>query len=151
VYASTRRNTEAARRFCRRARTATGVTPTEVTTDCAPAYPRILGQLRPAIGHHTERYANNRIEADHAQRKRWLGPMRGIKTITGLRILATGHAVVQNLRRGHCELAIDEPTNRRLAAAFTWQAEPSDSSTSDSQLETPSDRTTQWTRLTTKT
>jgi transposase, IS6 family len=35
--------------------------------------------------------------------------MRGIKTITGLRILAAGHAFVQNLRRGHYEIATDEP------------------------------------------
>jgi DDE domain len=45
-------------------------------------------------------YANNRVEADHAQLKRRLRPMRGIKTMTGLRILAAGHAFVQNLRRG---------------------------------------------------
>jgi hypothetical protein len=41
-----------------------------------------------------------RVEADHAQLKRWLRPMHGIKTITGLRILAAGHAFVQSLRRG---------------------------------------------------
>jgi transposase, IS6 family len=44
--------------------------------------------------------------------------MRGIKTMTGLRILAAGHAFVQNLRRGHYEIAADHPRNRRLAAAF---------------------------------
>jgi transposase-like protein len=32
--------------------------------------------------HHTERYANNRVEADHAQLKGRLRPMRGIKTLT---------------------------------------------------------------------
>jgi hypothetical protein len=45
--------------------------------------------------------------------------MRGIKTMTGLRILAAGHAFVQNLRRGHYEIATDEPACRRLAIAFT--------------------------------
>jgi hypothetical protein len=44
--------------------------------------------------------------------------MRGIKTITGLRVLATGHAFVQNLRRGHYEIAADQPTNLRLPVAF---------------------------------
>jgi transposase, IS6 family len=29
-----------------------------------------------------------------------------------------GHAFVQNVRRGHYELAVEEPTNRRLAVAF---------------------------------
>jgi hypothetical protein len=28
------------------------------------------------------------------------------------------HALVQNLRRGHYELAVEEPANKRLAVAF---------------------------------
>jgi IS6 family transposase len=44
--------------------------------------------------------------------------MRGIKTMTGLLILAAGHAFVQNRRRGHYEIVTDEPGGRRLAAAF---------------------------------
>jgi transposase-like protein len=119
VYASTRRNTEAARRFFQRARTSTGVVPAEVITDRAPTYLRVLDEMWPVAWHHTEQYANNRIEADHAQLKRWLRPMRGIKTIGGLRILAAGHAFVQNLRRGHYEIAADEPASHRLAVVFT--------------------------------
>jgi hypothetical protein len=38
--------------------------------------------------------------------------------MTGLRILAAGHAFVQNLRRGHYEVATDQPRNLRLAIAF---------------------------------
>jgi transposase-like protein len=72
----------------------------------------------PAAWHHVERYANNRVEADHAQLKRRLRPMRGIKTMTGLRVVAAGHAFVQNLRRGHYKIAADQPRNLRLAAAF---------------------------------
>jgi transposase, IS6 family len=33
-------------------------------------------------------------------------------------VVLTGHALVQNLRRGHYELAVEEPTNRRVAVAF---------------------------------
>jgi hypothetical protein len=33
--------------------------------------------------------------------------MRGMKTMAGLRIVAAGHAFVQNLRRGHYEIAVD--------------------------------------------
>jgi transposase, IS6 family len=29
-----------------------------------------------------------------------------------------GHALVQNLRRGHYELAAEKPVNRRMAIAF---------------------------------
>ncbi len=78
----------------------------------------VLDELRSAAWHHVERYANNRVEADHAQLKRRLRPMRGIKTMTGLRILAAGHAFVQNLRRGHYEIAADHPRNLRLVVAF---------------------------------
>jgi transposase-like protein len=118
VYASARRETEAARRFFQRARTATGVTPVEVITDRAPTYLRVLDETWPAAWHQMERYANNRVEADHAQLKRCLRPMRGIKTMTGLRILAAGHAFVQNLRRGHYDIATDQPDNRGLPVAF---------------------------------
>jgi hypothetical protein len=41
-------DTEAAHRFFDRARTATGVLPTEVVTDRAATYPRILDQVVPA-------------------------------------------------------------------------------------------------------
>jgi transposase-like protein len=118
VYASTRRDSAAARRFFQQATTTTGAMPVEVVTDRAPTYPPVLDELWPAAWHHREQYANNRVEADHAQLKRWLRPIRGIKTMTGLRVLAAGHAFVQNLRRGHHEIAADEPNGRRLAAAF---------------------------------
>ena len=34
-------------------------------------------------------------------------------------MIASGHSLAQNLRRGHYELAIDIPPPLRLAAAFT--------------------------------
>ena len=33
-------------------------------------------------------------------------------------LICTGHAFVQNLRRGHYELAVDVSRERRLAQAF---------------------------------
>jgi transposase, IS6 family len=44
--------------------------------------------------------------------------MRGLKTIRSLRTISTGHAFVQNLRRGHYELATERQTRDRLRAAF---------------------------------
>ncbi len=118
VYASARRDSDAARRFFQQARITTGVVPAEVITDRAPTYPRVLDEMWPAVWHHTEQYANNRVEADHAQLKRRLRAMRGIKTLTGLRTVAAAHAFVQNLRRGHYEISSDEPCSRLLAVAF---------------------------------
>jgi transposase, IS6 family len=33
-------------------------------------------------------------------------------------VIIAGHALVQNLRRGHDELAVEEPAGRRVAVAF---------------------------------
>jgi len=44
--------------------------------------------------------------------------MRGLKQDNNARVVIAGHALVQNVRRGHYELAVDEPMGRRLAVAF---------------------------------
>jgi len=118
VYVSPRRDAEAARRFFDRAIGSTKVRPVEVVTEKAAVYPRVLDDLVPTAWHRTDRYENNRVEADHGQLKRRLRPMRGLKTDAGARVVTTGHAFVQNLRRGHYELAVDEPVQLRVAVAF---------------------------------
>jgi transposase-like protein len=119
VLVSARRDGEAARRFFRRALGTLKVTPTEVVTDAAPVYPRVLDELVPAAWHHVERYANNRIEADHSRLKHRLRPMRGLRTDRTASVIITGLAFVQNLRRGRYELATEIVRPLRLAAAFT--------------------------------
>ena len=79
----------------------------------------MLDELLPAAQHVTVRYANNRIEADHGRLKARLRPMRGMKKDRSLRIVATGHAFIQNLRRGHYELATDATALDRVTVAFT--------------------------------
>jgi transposase, IS6 family len=118
VVVSTRRDAKAARRFFDQAISATKVTPVEVTTDQAPIYPIVLEDLLPAAWHRTDRYANNGVECDHGRLKARLRPMRGLKQDRSARVIVAGHAFVQNLRRGHYELAVEEPTNRRVAVAF---------------------------------
>jgi hypothetical protein len=44
--------------------------------------------------------------------------MRGLKQDRSARIVIAGHALVQNVRRGHHELAVEAPVNRRVAVAF---------------------------------
>jgi transposase-like protein len=113
VFVSSRRDTKAAQRFFERA-----IGTTEVITDQAPVYPAVLEELLPAAWHRTDRYANHRAECDHGRLKARLGPMRGLKQDRSARVIIAGHAFVQNLRRGHYELAIEEPVNRRVAVAF---------------------------------
>lgn len=47
-----------------------------------------------------------------------LWPMRGLKRRRSARIIAAGHAVVQNLRRGRYELGADIPDRRSNRRAF---------------------------------
>ncbi len=117
VWLSARRDLTAARTFFTRA-LATGAVPVEVTTDRAPVYPRVLDELIPGALHGTEQYANNTIEADHGRLKARLRPMRGLKTFQSPQVLAAGHAFVQNIRRGHYEIATDVPLHHRVRVAF---------------------------------
>jgi transposase-like protein len=78
----------------------------------------VLEELLPPAWHCTDRYANNRIEADHGRVKARLRPMRGLKQDRDAGVVIAGHGFIQNLRRGHYELAVDEPANRRLTVAF---------------------------------
>jgi len=74
--------------------------------------------LLPAL-HMVEQYANNPIEADHGRLKSRLRPMHDLKQLRSTRVISTGHAFVQNLRRGHYELGLDIDPRHRLPAAFT--------------------------------
>jgi transposase-like protein len=118
AFVSPRRDVKAARRFFEWAIGTTKITPVEVVTDEAAGYPVVLEELLPTAWHRTDRYANNHIEADHGRLKARLCPMRGLKRDRSARVVVAGHSFVQNVRRGHYELAVEEPANRRLAVAF---------------------------------
>ena len=118
VFLSRQRDARAARRFFERAMGATKVTPTEVVTDRAATYPIVMDDLLPAAWHRTEQYANNHVEADHGRLKARLRPMRGLKQDHSARVIIAGHAFVQNLRRGHYELATHAAPLVQLTAAF---------------------------------
>ena len=76
----------------------------------------------PSAWHHVERYENNRIEADSRLKHR-LRPMRGLRTEHTATVIITGLAFLQNLRRGHYEIATETPRPLRVAAAFTELAQ----------------------------
>jgi transposase, IS6 family len=118
VYVSSRRDTRAARRFFTTALDAHGE-PVEIVTDRAPALRAAIDELIPAAFHNTEQYANNQIECDHGRLKARLRPMRGLKREGAARVVMRGHALMQNVRRGHYELGVDSRPHRRVAAAFT--------------------------------
>jgi IS6 family transposase len=117
VLVSQKRDLAATRQFFTHA-LQDGPCPTEVNTDRAPAYPRVLDELLPSACHVVERYANNPVETDHGRLKARLRPMRGLKQIRSVRVISVGHAFIQNVRRGHYELATDVAPQHRLATAF---------------------------------
>ncbi len=117
VFVSKKRDTKAATRFFASAMGVHG-TPTEVTTDRAPALTRAITELLPLALHDTTRYANNRVEADHGRLKARLRPMRGLKRDGTASVVIRGHAFIQNLRRGHYELGVEALPGLTTAAAF---------------------------------
>jgi transposase-like protein len=123
VLLSARRDAAAARRFFLRALRTSKVTPSEVVTDAARVYPGVLNELVPSARHHVEQHANNPIEADHSQLKRRLRPMRGLQTDRTAQVVIAGHALMQNLRRGHYELGLDTRPALWVTAAFTELAQ----------------------------
>ena len=44
--------------------------------------------------------------------------MARLKRHRSARILVAGHVLVQNIRRGHCDLAPDVPASHQLRVAF---------------------------------
>jgi transposase, IS6 family len=78
----------------------------------------VLEELAPAACHVTEQYGNNSIEADHGRLKSRLRPMRGLKQLRCARVITSGHAFIQTIRRGHYELGAEETVNLRVRAAF---------------------------------
>ena len=118
VFVSPRRDANAAHRFFEQAIGTTKRAPVEVITDKAAVYSAMLDELLPGAWHRTDRYANNHIEADHGRLKARLRPMRGLKQDRSARVVIAGHALVLNVRRGHYELAVEAPVNRRVVVAF---------------------------------
>jgi transposase, IS6 family len=93
--------------------------PAEVTTDRAPACPRVLEELIPSAQYTVERYATD-PGRDRSRPAEGPAPAdaRGLKRDRSARIISAGHVFVQNLRRGHYELAIDVSARHRLQEAF---------------------------------
>ena len=59
------------------------------------------------------------LSDDHSRLKSRLRPMRGLKQLRCARVISAGHAFVQNIRRGHYELGVEDIANLRVMTAFT--------------------------------
>ncbi|MDT3444895.1 MULTISPECIES: transposase [unclassified Pseudofrankia] len=117
VLASERRDQIAARRFFHRA-LAHGRRPVEAPPTRHPSTRGSSGELLPEACHIDAARQNNRIESDHSTLKARLRPMSGLKRLRSAQTISTGHALAQNIRRSHYELATDTDPQPRLATAF---------------------------------
>ena len=64
-----------------------------------------------------------RVECDHGRLKARLRPMRGLKRDRTASVVIKGHALIQNIRRGHYELGTETTPHLRLIKAFDELAE----------------------------
>jgi IS6 family transposase len=117
MFDSPRPNIPGARTFFTRALVAHDE-PDEVITDLAQALETVIEELIPDAFHNTDQYANNRVQCDHGRPKARLRPTRGPKTDRTASVVIRGHALIQNLRRGHYELGTDSHQHQRIVAAF---------------------------------
>ena len=101
-------------------RCAPGTVPAEVTTDRAPVSPARPRRAGPPRRWHTvERHANNPVEADHwAAESPAPADARPQAPPLSADPRRQGHAFVQNLRRGHYDIALDVPACHRLRVVF---------------------------------
>ena len=112
VYVSPGWDATAAHRFFARAIGTTKLAPAEVVADRAATYPMVLRSCcqRPRTEPSSTLTTGSRRRT-----------MRGLKQDRSARVVIAGRALVQNLRRGHYELAVEEPVTRRLRVPPRWR------------------------------
>ena len=109
---SDRRNTRTAYRFLRKALKAMRDYPlSSITTDKLAYYPKAIrllqseGLMSKDVEHHTSKYLNNVIKADHGALKRMIRPTRGFQRMKTASATIGGFEVLRMIRRGHCVLS----------------------------------------------
>jgi transposase-like protein len=108
----------ATRRFFARALKAAR-RPTEVSTDRAPTYPRVLAELVPQACHVVGSTPIARSNPDRGRLRARAPTDARFKELRNAQVVCGGHAFVQNLRRGHNELGRHTEPGRRLEVIFT--------------------------------
>jgi IS6 family transposase len=117
VFVSPQRDAKAARRFVEQAITTTRSRPGGHHRQGGDLPDRARRVAPGGVASHRQD-ANHHIEADHGRLTSMLGPMRGLKQVRSAKVVLAGHGLVQDLRRGHDEPAVEEPVIRRVAVAF---------------------------------
>jgi hypothetical protein len=83
-------------------------------------------ELLPAAWHRTDGMPTAISRPTTAASSRGLRPMRGLKQDRNARVVIAGHGFMQNLRRGHYELAVEEPVPgawRSRSTSLPWRSD----------------------------
>ena len=103
-----RRDAKAARAVFRQARETVRIYgPVSVTTDKAPPYAPVIGEMNAysfpgdAIVHLDRKWRNNRIESDHAALKRITDPGRGFQSLRTAKATLKGIKAIRMIKPGH--------------------------------------------------
>jgi DDE domain len=82
-------------------------------------------------------------QQDHGRLKARLRPMRGLKRDHTARVIIRGHALMQNIRRGHYELGIEARHHRRVGPRSPNSPEPSEQASTTTGSRTMPSKSTQ--------
>jgi transposase-like protein len=104
----------AAQAFFLSAKSVTGMTPDQVTTDGHGSYPRaIRSTLGRRVVHRTSAYKNNRLEQDHRGVKGRIRGMRGFKSFDAAERFCRSYDELRNFLRLQTHHNQHIPANRR--------------------------------------
>ena len=116
---SEHRDMAAAKAFFRSAKSATGMTPAQVTTDGHGSYPRaIRSTLGRGVRHRTGAYRNNGLEQDHRGVKGRIRCMRGFKDFGAAARFCRGYDELRAFFRLRTRHRQHVPANRRRLLHF---------------------------------
>ena len=121
ILVQKRKDTQAAKRFFRKALGSQFQVPIEITTDKLRSYAAAKRELLSSVPHCQDRYANNRAEVSHEPTREQERQMRGFRSDGQAQRFLSVHGQCNNLfRLGRHLLAAPNYRMMRQAAFSTW-------------------------------
>ena len=121
VLVQKRKDTQAAKRFFRKALSNQGQVPIEITTDKLRGYAAAKREMMPSVPHCQDRYANNRAEVSHEPTREQERQMRGFRADGQAQRFLSVHGQCHNLfRLGRHLLKAGNYRELRFRAFQVW-------------------------------
>ncbi len=119
ILVQKRKDTQAAKRFFRKLRSALGQVPIEITTDKLRSYAAAKRELMSSVPHCQDQYANNRVEVSHEHTREQERQMRGFRSDGQAQRFLSVHGQCHNLFRPGRHLL--RATNYRVLRSRAFQ------------------------------